>query len=401
LELFEEDTTLQDVRLRYRSWLAANVPTGWRECSADPDELFAVQRAWVKALRPGGWAAPHWPVEHGGMGASLAEQVVIQEENTRADAPTPTMFGMAFVHAAATLIQFGTPEQQVQHLPRILEGDEVWCQCFSEPNAGSDLASLSTRAERDGDTYVINGQKIWSSGAHRADWAMLLARTDTTQQRHKGITYFLLDLRSPGVEVRGIRSILDNEEFCEVFLTDVRVPVEDRLGDEGDGWRIAQTTLSTERGLYLLPVVNSLQLQARELVGLLRDVPDDERAHVEQVVASNYAQVAILKELLDSVLVNAAFGESGSEVSILKVFYSELSQRLTTQALDLLGVPGQVAWAPTFDNNSAGFDGSWGRAHYWSWAWTISGGSSEIQRNIIAERVLGLPREPRPEGVVR
>jgi alkylation response protein AidB-like acyl-CoA dehydrogenase len=392
---------VQDLRLRYRAWLEANVPAGWRENAADEDDLFAVQRAWVKALRAGGWAAAHWPVEHGGMGASLAEQVVIHEENTRADAPTPTMFGMAFVHAAATLIQFGTPNQQAKHLPRIIEGDEVWCQCFSEPNAGSDLAALSTRAERDGDAYVLNGQKIWSSGAHRAEWAMLLARTDATQRRHEGMTFFLVDLGSPGVEVRRIRSLLDNEEFCEVFLTDVRVPIEDRLGGEGEGWRIAQTTLSAERGLYLLPVVNSLQLQARELVVLLRDVPDDERAHVEQVVASNYAQVAILRELLDSVLVKAAFGESGSEVSILKVFYSELSQRLTTQALDLVGLPGQVAWPPTFDNNAAGFDGSWSRAHYWSWAWTISGGSNEIQRNIIGERVLGLPREPRPNAVVR
>jgi alkylation response protein AidB-like acyl-CoA dehydrogenase len=260
---------------------------------------------------------------------------------------------------------------------------------------------LSTRAERDGDTYVLNGQKIWSSGAHRGDWAMTLARTDPTQRRNKGITYFLVDLHSPGVEVRRIRSILDNEEFCEVFFTDVRVPVADRLGEEGDGWRIAQTTLATERGLYLMPVVDAIQAQARELVELLRRAPDDERAHVEQVVASNYAQVAILKELLDDVLVNAAFGESGPEVSIVKVFYSELSQRLTTQALDLVGAPGQRAWEPAFDNNSAGFDGCWGRAHYWSWAWTIAGGTSEIQRNIIGERVLGLPREPRPEAVVR
>jgi alkylation response protein AidB-like acyl-CoA dehydrogenase len=399
--MFNDDKTLQDFRLRYRAWLDANVPAGWRAHSSDEDDLFAVQRSWVKALRAGGWAAAHWPVEHGGLGASLAEQVVIQEENTRADAPTPTMFGMAFVHAAATLMQFGTPEQQAQHLPRIIEGDEVWCQCFSEPNAGSDLASLSTRAERDGDTYVLNGQKIWSSGAHRGDWAMTLARTDPTQRRNKGITYFLVDLHSPGVEVRRIRSILDNEEFCEVFFTDVRVPVADRLGEEGDGWRIAQTTLATERGLYLMPVVDAIQAQARELVELLRRAPDDERAHVEQVVASNYAQVAILKELLDDVLVNAAFGESGPEVSIVKVFYSELSQRLTTQALDLVGAPGQRAWEPAFDNNSAGFDGCWGRAHYWSWAWTIAGGTSEIQRNIIGERVLGLPREPRPEAVVR
>jgi alkylation response protein AidB-like acyl-CoA dehydrogenase len=395
--------TPEELRGRYRAWLEANVPRDWRARCEDDEQALAVQRAWVKTLRSGGWAAPHWPVEFGGLGADLAKQVVIHEEITRADAPTPTMFAMAFVHAAMTLIHAGTDAQRAQHLGRILEGDEVWCQCFSEPNAGSDLASLTTRAELDATagSYVLNGQKIWSSGAHRADWAMVLARTSSEGPKQAGITYFLVDLRLPGVEVRQIRSILGSEEFCEVFFTDARVPIENRLGNEGDGWKIAQSTLTTERSLLLLPVVNALHEQVRALVDLLPAFEARERHHFEPVVARDLAEVEILRELMYKVLTKAALGGSGPEASILKLCYAELSQRVTQHGLDMAGLSAQEMWAPTFDNNSAQFDGAWGRAHYWSWAWTISGGSNEIQRNIIAERVLGLPKEPAGRVVAR
>jgi alkylation response protein AidB-like acyl-CoA dehydrogenase len=369
----------------------------------DEAQAFATQRAWVKTLRAGGWAAPHWPVEFGGLGADLATQIVLHEENTRADAPSPTMFVMAFLHAAMTLIHFGSDAQRAKHLGRILDGDEVWCQCFSEPNAGSDLASLSTRAELDPDAgcYVLNGQKIWSSGAHRSDWAMVLARTAFDGPKQGGITYFLADLRSAGIDVRPIRSILGSEEFCEVFFTDVRVPVENRLGAEGEGWRIAQSTLTTERGLHLLPVVNALYQQVRALIDLLPRFDERERHHFEPVVARDLAEVEILQELVSQVLAKAVLGASGPEASILKLCYSELSQRVTQHGLDMAGLSAQESWVPSFDNNAAQFDGSWGRAHYWSWAWTISAGSNEIQRNIIGERVLGLPKEPARQQVGR
>jgi alkylation response protein AidB-like acyl-CoA dehydrogenase len=390
----EDDAEIEALRLRYRDWLAAAVPTDWRERSATADAAFEVQREWVKTLAQGGWAAPQWPVEFGGLGLDLRGQIVLEEENARVDAPTPTMFGISFTHAAATLMAAGSPEQQREHLPRILAGDEVWCQCFSEPNAGSDLASLTTRAVRDGDEYVVNGQKIWSSGAHHADWAMLLARTGPAGSRSRGITYFLLDLHSPGVEIRPIRSLMDSEEFCEVFFEDVRIPVKDRIGEEGDGWRIAQTTLTTERGVYLLPVMNNLRGQVDALVALLRCAGPSERSHLEQVVARDYAEVAVLSQVLDNVLTDAGHGRAGPESSILKVAYSELAQRVTGDGLMLSGLSGQVMWPPSFDHNGAVFDGEWGRQHYWSWSWTIAGGSNEVQKNIIAERILGLPREP-------
>jgi alkylation response protein AidB-like acyl-CoA dehydrogenase len=396
--MLEDEAELSALRQRYRDWLAEAVPTDWRARSTTADAAFEVQREWVKALAEGGWAAPQWPVEFGGLGLDLAGQIAFEEENARVDAPTPTMFGMSFTHAAATLMEAGSAEQQREHLPRIRTGDEVWCQCFSEPNAGSDLASLTTRAVRDGDEYVVNGQKIWSSGAHHADWAMLLARTGPPGSRSRGISYFLLDLRSPGVEIRPIRSLMDTAEFCEVFFEDVRIPARDRIGEEGDGWRIAQTTLTTERGVYLLPVMNSLRGQADALVALLEAAEPSEQAHLEQVVARDYAEVAVLSEVLDNVLTAAGDGRAGPESSILKVAYSELAQRVTGDGLAQSGLSGQTMWPPSFDNNSAVFDGNWGRQHYWSWSWTIAGGSNEVQKNIIAERILGLPREPQTPG---
>ena len=396
--MFEDDPELQAFRLRYREFLDANAPRGWRVNATSPDTTLEIQRSWLRTLVAGGWGAAHWPTEYGGMGATLAQQIVMQQENARAGAPAVTMFGMALVHVAATLLEFGTPEQRHEHMPSILRGDEIWCQGFSEPGAGSDLAALSTRAVRDGDNYIINGQKIWSSGANRADWCLLLVRTDPIAVKHKGITFVLLDLHSPGIEIRPIKSLLGSQEFCEVFFTDVVVPVSNRIGEENEGWHICQTTLATERGPYLLPVVNKLRGECAEMGRLAEAIGTD---HAAQVAASFHAEVTILSELLDRTLIKAAFGKSGNESSILKVYYSELAQRLTTAALEMVGLDAQLSWPEAFDLNSDTFDGSWGMSHYWSWSWTIAGGSNEIQRNIIGERVLGLPREPRPEAKVR
>ena len=204
-------------RLRYRQWLEENVPRQWRSTAATEAATVEIQRDWLRTLAGAGWAAAHWPTEHGGMNASMTDQVVMFEENTRVDAPALTVFGMALVHAAATLLEWGTPEQLSAHLPAILAGDEIWCQGFSEPEAGSDLASLRTTASWTGQKYVINGQKVWSSRAQYADWCLLLARTKPGSSRHDGLSYFLLNMRQPGVEVRPIRTLLGSAEYSEIL----------------------------------------------------------------------------------------------------------------------------------------------------------------------------------------
>jgi alkylation response protein AidB-like acyl-CoA dehydrogenase len=392
--MFEDDEAVQAFRADYRSWLNDHrppqlPPPGERTEAA----VIDVQRQWLRTLDDGGWSAPHWPVAYGGRAATLPEQIVIHEENSRAGTPPMTTFGVGLSHTAATLLSFGTEAQRQRFLAPIRRGATIWCQGFSEPDAGSDLASLKTRAVRDGDNYVVNGQKIWSSGAHRSDWCLLLARTDPDVPKHRGISFFLVDLHSKGVEVRPIRTAMGTHHFCEVFYDDVIIPADQRIGDENQGWQIAQTTLSTERGSYFLPMVSQLRLQITDLAERLRDSP--QRQHAEQVVARHHHEVTILSELVEQTLVRAAFGRSGPESSIIKLHYSELAQRLSRDAMELLGPASIHAWEGEFYNNSELFDGNFARAYFWSFGNTIGGGTSEIQRNLIAERVLGLPREPR------
>ena len=356
-----------------------------------------VARAWMRELRDGGYGAPAWPVEHGGMAATLAQQIVMFEENERADAPNLGIFGIALNHAGATLIAHGTPDQQ-EHLPRILAGEEIWCQGFSEPNAGSDLAALQTRAVRDGDWYVVNGQKVWSSFAADADWCLLLARTDPTAPKRKGISYLLLDLRSPGVDIRPLRQITGSAEFCEIFLDDVEVPVANRVGPENEGWKVSQTTLSTERGPFFLPSIRGLHRQLADARQHLLDTvgPDGrplaEDAHVRQLFARDAADVEILSELYAQVLSSQLrTGHAGPEASIIKLAYTEILHRLSGDVVDLLGVSAQLG-RPLEPDAPRG--GSWMLDHLGSWGLAIGGGTNEIQRNLIAERVLGLPREP-------
>lgn len=394
--MFDDDEAVQAFRADYRSWLDDNPPPtlpppGERTEAA----VIDVQRKWLRTLDDGGWSAPHWPVVYGGRGASLAEQIVIHEENSRAGTPPMTTFGVGLSHTAATLLTFGTEEQRARFLPSIRHGDTIWCQGFSEPDAGSDLASLKTKAVRDGDHYVVNGQKIWSSGAHRSDWCLLLARTDPDVAKHRGISFFLVDLRSEGVDVRPIRTAMGTNHFCEVFYNDVVIPADQLVGDENQGWHIAQTTLATERGSYFLPMVSQLRLQIDDLVEQVRDDAGSACQHAEQVLAKHHHEVTILSELIEQTLVRAAFGRSGPESSIVKLHYSELAQRLSRDAMELLGPTSIHSWDGEFFNNSELFDGNFARAYFWSFGNTIGGGTSEIQRNLIAERVLGLPREPR------
>jgi alkylation response protein AidB-like acyl-CoA dehydrogenase len=395
--LIDETPALAQLRSDVRGWLDTNVPRGWEERlhGAGADDFVAFHDEWVRTLDDGGWLVPHWPKEHGG-GYTVAEQVVIQEEMARARAPELRVHMISLNHAAATLTEHGNAEQR-EHLQAIRRG-EIWCQGFSEPNAGSDLAALQTRAVRDGDHYVVNGQKIWSSMANHASFALLLARTDPDVPKRKGISYFMLDLDTPGIDIRPIFQATGDPEFCEMFLTDVRIPVENRFGEEGDGWRIAQTTLANERASSIIELQERLReavdrIAADALVSPRGTGTAADDAGIRQALARAAADVDVLGLLAARVLRRLArSGDIGPEASIIKLFYSETLQRLTEVGVQVRGLPAQLDQGRPFA--SSWTSGDWLLDHIGSWTWTIAGGTNEIQRNVIGERVLGLPREP-------
>ncbi|GAA2313020.1 acyl-CoA dehydrogenase family protein [Streptomyces violaceusniger] len=388
-------------RLRYdlRAWLAANTPADWHEelRTATKERFRAFNIDQARKLRAAGLLATHWPAEHGGGGFSFREQLLIQEELVRADFPQPRLLEISLAHIAATLIAHGTEEQRA-HLAAILDG-EIWCQGFSEPDAGSDLASLRTRAERRGDVYLVNGQKVWSSYADQASWCLLLARTDPAAPKHRGLSLFMLELDSPGVELRPIRQATGTEEFCELFLTGVEIPVAHRLGEENTGWRMAQTTLAAERVFNTLELQARLAVAAEEIAAQARATPlgggrtaaDD--TSFRQDLAARVAEIEVLG-LLGQHLARGVerTGEVGVEGSLVKLLYSETLQKLTGLALRMRGMPALVDQRREFATSWT--SGHWMIDHLKSWNWTIAAGSNEIQRTLIGERVLGLPREP-------
>ena len=390
---------IEQLRSAVRAWAAANTPAGWHEklTTATRAQFREFNIRQAQMLRRAGILAANWPKEFGGGGFSFREQLVIQEELVRADFPQPRLLEIALAHIAATLMAYGTPRQQ-EHLSAILDG-EIWCQGFSEPDAGSDLASLRTRAERDGDAYVVNGQKVWSSYADQASWCLLLARTGPAAPKHRGLSLFMLPLDSPGVELRPIRQATGTEEFCELFLTDVRVPASHRIGAENAGWRMAQTTLATERAFNILELQARLavalgQIAAQARVTEVRPgvlAADDDS--VRQELAARAAEVEVLG-LLGQRLAREVerTGNVGPEGSIVKLFYSETLQKLTGLAVRISGMTAMLDSRREFATSWT--SGQWMIDHLKSWNWTIAAGSNEIQRNIIGERVLGLPREP-------
>lgn len=389
---------LDEHRAAVRAWCAANVPADWREAQTGAgDEAFVeFQQAWFQTLRGAGYAVPHWPREWGG-GMSVPEQVVLYQELAAHDAPRLVLAFIGIHHAASTLLAAGTDEQRQRHLPAILDG-EIWCQGFSEPEAGSDLANLKTTARRDGDRYIVNGQKLWASGALHADWCLLLARTDPTAPKRAGISYFLLDLRTPGIDLRPIRQATGDAHFCELFLDDVAIPAADLVGEEGAGWTVAQQTLSAERGLTMLELAERLGTAFRWLVDLCARptatgaVPVDDPV-VQDRLATLEAELTGLRALCRNHVERTEAGRAGpADASIVKLFYSELLQRLTRFGAEVAGVADQRALQKP---RSSGWEsGHWALDFIGSWEWTIPGGSSEIQRTIIGERGLGLPREP-------
>ena len=391
LKLTAEELTFRN---ELRAWLEANIPTDWSEWREKPlDESFPYLRVWQRKLYEGGWAAVSWPTEYGGRGATLMQQSIFWEEMARVNAP-PMANALGLGLIGPTIIAYGTNSQKQRHVPKILSAEEIWCQGFSEPNAGSDLASLQTEARLDGDHYVVNGQKVWTSYGWVGDWCELVVRTDTTASKHKGLTVLLVDMKSPGVEVRPLRQMTGESEFNEIFFRDVRVPVENVLGKVNDGWNVAVSTLMHERGAYGARLVLTFKSNINRLIELSRTVlrngrPAAQDPIIRQKLAQCFAEVEIMRvNQLRAFSRISATGIPGPEGSIQKLFWSELNQRIQQLAQEMLGPYGQLLAG----DPHAVEKGAWSYGYLRSRGNTIEAGTSEVQRNIIGHFVLGLPR---------
>jgi alkylation response protein AidB-like acyl-CoA dehydrogenase len=366
-----------------RSWLAEHRPPALAVATTPEDA--AVLRAWQRTLHADGWVGIHWPLDYGGRGASVTQVAIYNEELVRAQAPE-LLGGVGLTLVGPTLMGHGTEEQRARWMPRILAADDVWCQLFSEPGAGSDLARLNTRAERRGDSYVVTGQKVWSTNAQFADWGIALVRTNPDAPKTRGISMLAIPMGAPGVDVRPLRQLTGESEFNEVFLDGVEVPVDNLIGPENEGWRVANTTLANERGagfIWRQQVRNEAALdrlwKTCSAAGLLDD------PLVRQRLAGSWIDVEVLRLHNARTVARLARGEEiGAESSLVKLVWAHASQHLYDVACDVLG--------PTTLFASS----EWGRGWLSTRANSIMGGTSEIQRTIIGERVLGLPREPHP-----
>ncbi len=379
-------------RSEVRAWLETAVP---EHGSAPPPDDWPARRAydaaWQRKLCDAGFAGLAWPVEYGGRGLPASQQLVYLEEYARADAPYIGVNFVGLMHAGPTLIAEGSEAQRSFHLPRILSGDAVWCQGFSEPGAGSDLASLRTRAELRGDQYVVSGQKIWSTRAHVADYCELLVRTDPDAPKHRGITWLILDMDQPGVRVRPIRTIDGEDHFCEVFLDEARVPVENRVGAENDGWRVANVTLRFERGTAFAQHIILMRSQLRRLAALVRERRPG-RGHTNDDLKGTLGRLDANVEALwrmTQMCVSEAerTGMPSPLGSAVKLRYSELCQQITELAVR---VTGRAMLAATDADGVR--TGEIARDYLWSLQATIAAGTSQIQRNLIAQRILGMPK---------
>ncbi|HEV2705756.1 MAG TPA: acyl-CoA dehydrogenase [Pyrinomonadaceae bacterium] len=378
-------------RDEFRAWLESNVPAEWTgggTGSEDRAEYIAYLRDWQRRLYDGGWVGISWPKEYGGRGATLMEQAIFQEELARANAPQLIgTIGLSLV--GPTIIALGTEEQKARYLPKILSGEEIWCQGFSEPNAGSDLAALGTKATRDGDDFLINGQKIWTSFAQMADWCLLLVRTDTEAPKHKGITCLLADMHAEGVTVRPLRQMSGDSGFNEVFFSNVRVSARQVLGEVDKGWTTAITALMNERANLGTGIQVVFKRHLEALIARSRTIERDGRPAsadpiVRQKLAQAYLELEILRLNTNRALTSLSKnGTPGAEGSTQKLYWSEMNQRTQQSAQEILGLYGQLR---EFDR------GLWEYAYLRARGNTIEAGTSEIQRNIIAERVLGLPK---------
>ena len=385
-----------EFRDELREWLARTLPTLPPKPPADDwTARRAFDTAWQRLIHDAGYAGINWPKDFGGRGATPTEHLIFLEETERAGAPYVGVNFVGLLHAGPTLVAEGTDEQRARHLPAILRGDDVWCQGFSEPGAGSDLAAMRTRAVRDGDDYVVSGHKIWTSYAGVADWCELLVRTDPDAPKHRGISWLIMPMDSPGIDIRPLQTLLGSSEFSEMYLDEVRIPVTNRVGDENDGWRVTMVTLSFERGTaWVDQIVDSIRLVG-ELARIATKVTrhgaaawDDRglRRDVGHLAAEFDALWALTKRGVTEA--SSGSGIPGPGASVLKLRYTEARQRLMDLAArvldraalsraDLAGLP----------------SGEFVEERLNSLSYTIAAGTSQIQRNIISERILGLPRE--------
>lgn len=390
---------LSALRGEVREWMAGNAPVLWREqMTGVPQEHFVrAQQDWFQTLIASGYATPHWPKEWPGGGRTLAEQKVIFEEIARADAPRLIMYFVSLYHAACTLFECGSAEQQRKYLPGILKGD-VWCQGFSEPNAGSDLSAVRTKAELRGDKYIVNGQKIWSTMAQYADRCLLLARVDNSGPPQAGLVYLLLDMKSPGVTVRPIHQITGDDEFAEIFFDDVEVPVADRVGAEGEGWGVAQSTLASERGLTLVELSQRMRFALPRLAQAIEGAGQADRDYVRHEFSELVSDVNATCALADEYLQKRINGcEQVGDASLVKLLYAKTLRKFSKLGLTTSGLDGQCYQG--FMRGAPQETGYWMLDFMNSYNWSIAGGSDEIQRNIVAERMLGMPREPKSWSV--
>ncbi|MDR3656266.1 MAG: acyl-CoA dehydrogenase family protein [Mycobacterium sp.] len=385
---FSYPAEVEQFRIELRDWLSANLTAELVAARRPPgrdDDAIEMLRAWSRTMADAGWAAVSWPREYGGRGATVLEQLVYTEETTRARAPMPlNVIGLNNI--APAIMQYGTESQKLTLLPRMMRADDIWCQGMSEPEAGSDLAALRTRAVRDGDDFVVNGQKIWTSLAHRADWCQLYVRTDPDAPKHKGISCLIVDMTLPGIEVRPLITLNGDADFAEVFFHDVRVPADALLGPLNAGWEVATTTLSHERAgaarLYA-----EMQVRLEELVDDLATAQDEPRgALADPVTLRRLGEIAVRIKYLEVLCQRSisATLHGGPDIvalgsaSLAKTVWGEIGQDLAALAFDVLGTRG--AGAP------------WANYRLTSRSLTIAGGTTQISKNITAQRVLGLPR---------
>jgi alkylation response protein AidB-like acyl-CoA dehydrogenase len=375
------DLTFSDTQLAFRdelrAWLAENPPG---EAPEGDDARYAWARDWQRRLHEGGWAGVHWPREYGGRGASLMETAIFFEELGRARGPLPANV-LGLLLGGPTVMVWGTDEQKDRYLEPILSAEEIWCQGFSEPDAGSDLASLKTRAVPDGDDWVVTGQKVWTSGAQYSKWCMLVARTDTEAAKHKGLTYFLMDMEQDAVQVRPLRQITGEAEFNELFIEEARIPGENVVGGVGNGWKVALTTLMNERaGLAFF-----LQVRLRQHLDDLLERANVNGALEDPRLADRLAEMHVRTEVLrllawKGLSTIERYGQPGPEGSLTKWLWSDTNQQLSQLAADVLGAEALTAGTP------------WAHELLRSRGNSIEGGTTEILKNIVAERVMGLPR---------
>jgi alkylation response protein AidB-like acyl-CoA dehydrogenase len=398
-----EDTPAEaSFRTEVREFVADSFPAAYRpdpdaEHSLEPEDVWGYNwaadrisddparregaRQWASALAERGWITPHWPVEYGGAGLSTKQEFILQEEMMRARVPTVNGIGAFLI--GPTILAHGTDEQKAYHLPRIARGETAWAQGFSEPGAGSDLASLRTRAVLDGDHYVVNGQKVWTSLGVQADWLFVLVRTDPEARKHKGITFLLVDKQTPGVTVRPIVDIRGDTPFAEVFFDDARIPVANRVGEENGGWYVAMSALSFERAGIGATVKFEQALST--LVDYLKSQGDEVRPGVRLEIARRYAEIRVLYNLARY---SASVEEPGYEASVNQLFGAELHQRLARTGAKAFG-----RLAELWQREDAPLGAAFTHLRLDSVAATFLGGTTEIQRNVIATRGLGLPRE--------